>query len=76
MIQLADQFLDSQQSKATTRLCILDKQDSSNLKKSEIIIKFPEAMPLSCSSTHLHRFDNIETTSEAKVIYTNKAWFK
>lgn len=51
-------------------------QENESTKKSEIAIRLPEAMPLSCSSTHLHRFDNIETTSEPKVIYRDKTWYK
>jgi hypothetical protein len=76
MLELVGRLGDSGESKAMSQLCILDNQESSNLKKSEIKVEFPEAMPLSCSSTHLHRFDNIEITSEAKVIYMNKTWFK
>lgn len=48
----------------------------SNLELREITVKLEEAMPLSCSSTHLHRFDSFETTSEPKVIYLNKTWYK
>ena len=39
-------------------------------------VKLADAMPLSCQSTHLHRFDNIETLSEPKVIYLNQTWYK
>lgn len=39
-------------------------------------INLDEALPLSCQSTHLHRFDKIETLSEPKVIYLNQTWYK
>ena len=51
-------------------------EENSSAKKSEIAVRLPEALPLSCSSTHLHRFDNIETRSEPKVIYMEKTWYK
>ncbi len=43
---------------------------------AKISIKLHEAMPLSCGSTHLHKFDDIETLSEPKVIYINQTWYK
>lgn len=45
-------------------------------KTQEIKVKFQEAMPLSCSSTHLHKFDEIETSSEPKLIYLNQTYYK
>lgn len=48
----------------------------SSAEARELTVKLPEAMPLSCTSTHLHRFDSFETTSEPKVIYLNKTWYK
>lgn len=45
-------------------------------KKAEIIVKLAEAMPLSCLSTHLHKFDNIELNSEPKVIFLENIWYK
>ena len=45
-------------------------------EKDFITVKLPEAMPLSCDLTHLHKFDNIETTSEPKIIYLNSTWHK
>ena len=73
MVQLVNIFLDSDGTKPK-HLSLLEENSSS--KRSEISVKLPEAMPLSCSSTHLHRFDNIETTSEPKVIYMDKTWYK
>jgi hypothetical protein len=45
-------------------------------KTQQIKVKFQEAMPLSCSSTHLHKFDEIETSSEPKLIYLNQTYYK
>jgi len=61
--------------KQPRQLSILDDTKKSS-QKSEICIKLTSAMSLSCSSTHLHRFDNIETTSEPKIIYMDKTWYK
>ncbi|RNA07305.1 hypothetical protein BpHYR1_010904 [Brachionus plicatilis] len=41
-----------------------------------VSITLVEAITLSCQSTHLHRFDKIETLSEPKVIYLNQTWYK
>jgi hypothetical protein len=54
----------------------LEEQSSSDVAKQEIVIKLPEAMELSCKSTHLHKFDNIEAISEPKIIYLNRTWYK
>jgi hypothetical protein len=53
-----------------------DSACKTTLETNELFVNLPEAMPLSCSSTHLHRFDSFETTSEPKVIYLNKTWYK
>ncbi len=44
--------------------------------KSCIVVRLPEAMPLSCHLTHLHKFDQVETVSEPKIIYLNHTWHK
>lgn len=54
---------------------------SSSLKMEKenreyLVIKLPEAIPVSCHATHLHKFDNIETVSEPKVIYLDNTWYK
>jgi len=59
-----------------TSIDISSSSIKSNPELHEITVKLQEAMPLSCSSTHLHRFDSFETTSEPKVIYLNKTWYK
>ena len=48
----------------------------SNCKKQEIKVVLPEAMDLSCKLTHLHKFENIETLSEPKIIYVNQTLYK
>lgn len=73
MSKLVDEFVDLRQ--RPRQLSILDESKKSS-QKTEICIKLSSAMPLSCSSTHLHRFDDIETASEPKVIYMDKAWYK
>ncbi|CAF0911632.1 unnamed protein product [Brachionus calyciflorus] len=58
-------------------LQLIDGAKESESENCEFLnIKIPEAMPLSCQSTHLHKFDNIETASEPKVIYINETWYK
>ena len=54
----------------------LNNEEASNVAKQEIKVLLPEAMDLSCKMTHLHKFENIETLSEPKVIYVNQSWFK
>jgi hypothetical protein len=79
MLQLVDDFNRSLNRKNQQQiLSNLEGFDRSVLdtKKCDILVKLPKAMQLSCSSTHLHRFDNIETTSEPKVIYMDKTWYK
>lgn len=52
-------------------------ENKSKIDNCEFLnISLDEAMPLSCHSTHLHRFDKIETLSEPKVIYLNQTWYK
>jgi len=53
-----------------------EKHESLKEASIEIKVKLYEAMPLSCGSTHLHKFDDIETLSEPKVIYINQTWYK
>ena len=72
MIELVDAM--NKQNEGCNKLSIID--DNADSKKLEISVKLPEAMPLSCSSTHLHRFDNIEAASEPKIIYKDKTWYK
>ena len=66
----------------TKMLELIDKfhknNPSTNPSKEfrELSVNLPEATPLSCTSTHLHRFDNLETTSEPKIIYSNRTWYK
>ena len=45
-------------------------------KDDIMTLSFETALPLTCESTHLHRFDQVQTTSEPKVLYVNKAWYK
>jgi hypothetical protein len=45
-------------------------------KNNWIVVKLPEAMPLSCHLTHLHKFDSVDTVSEPKIIYLNHTWHK
>lgn len=47
-----------------------------NCNKQEIKVVLPEAMDLSCKLTHLHKFENIETLSEPKIIYVNQTLYK
>lgn len=42
----------------------------------EVRVKLPDAMPLSCPSTHMHRFDDIPVSSEPKVIFIDNMWYK
>lgn len=71
-------LIDEIQVDVNSPMCMrkLENNQAEALKKSEIFIELAHAMPLSCTATHLHRFDNIETTSEPKVIYMNKTWYK
>ncbi len=41
-----------------------------------ITLKFDEALPLTCETTHLHKFDQIQTLSEPKILFVNKTWYK
>ena len=66
MVILIDKFLTQSNEK-------LESQKEASV---EIRVKLYEAMPLSCGSTHLHKFDDIETLSEPKVIYINQTWYK
>ena len=45
-------------------------------KKGFITLEFDSATPLTCESTHLHRFDHVQATSEPKVLFVNNAWYK
>lgn len=67
----------------TKMLELIEKFHSNNASTANsskeirhLSVCLPEAMPLSCTSTHLHRFDNLEATSEPKVIYSSKTWYK
>jgi hypothetical protein len=40
-----------------------------------ICVNLPEAMPLSCNLTHLHKFET-DNSSEPKIIFQNQTWFK
>jgi uncharacterized protein YllA (UPF0747 family) len=53
----------------------VDLEKNSKLD-SEFVFTLPEAMPLSCDLTHLHRFEGVETLSEPKIIYLNRTWYK
>ena len=55
-------------------LDIVNNKPNNNNK--EIRVRLPEAMSLSCSSTHLHKFDDIPLSSEPKVIFLDNSWFK
>jgi hypothetical protein len=50
--------------------------EASNANRKEIRVVLPEAMELSCKLTHLHKFENIETLSEPKIIYVNQTLYK
>jgi hypothetical protein len=50
------------------------KEDEEDEEEIEVVL--PQAMPLSCQLTHLHRFENIEMLSEPKVIFMNQIWYK
>lgn len=43
---------------------------------TEIKVNLPEAMPLSCASTHMHRFDDLLLNSEPKVIFIDNMCYK
>lgn len=42
----------------------------------QIRVELPGAMPLSCASTHMHRFDEIPVSSEPKVIFLDNSCYK
>ncbi len=52
------------------------QNDLINLEDDNINVKLSETMPLSCSSSHLHKFDDLELSSEPKVIYLNQNYYK
>lgn len=54
----------------------LQSQAGFNSNIDSLVVKLPEAIQLSCQSSHLHKFDNIETISEPKIIYLNQTWYK
>lgn len=54
----------------------LEMVNKTSKEAREIRVRLPEAMPLSCSSTHLHKFDDIPLSSEPKVIFLDHSWFK
>lgn len=56
---------------------LINLLDDKNCALSEVItLEFNSALSLTCDSTHLHRFDQIQTLSEPKVIYINNTWYK
>lgn len=57
-------------------MAILSDESMSTAQKIELQVNLPEAMPLSCQSTHMHRFDDIPVASEPKVILIDNMWFK
>lgn len=63
-----------------TMIRILSEPESDESKQPtfnfEVRVKLPDAMPLSCSSTHMHRFDDIPVSSEPKVIFIDNMWYK
>jgi hypothetical protein len=81
MIKRMLELIDQLKNKSSHDLSIKDKTFEQELEKksklkSEFVYWLPEAMPLSCDLTHLHRFDGIETLSEPKIIYLNRTWYK
>jgi hypothetical protein len=73
MLTLIHNFNENKQIKNVMNL---EDQSGSDVAKQEIVVKLPEAMELSCKSTHLHKFDNIESISEPKIMYLNRTWYK
>ena len=75
MLELVDE-LNANVNSNEQRSSPSSSSSSSSSPLPTIVVKLPTAMPLSCSSTHLHKFDGIEALSEPKCIYLNQTWFK